>query len=129
MSKFNHKQIVMSVMMTLAAGTMAAQQNKPLDYPVARKVDTVDDYHGQKIADPYRWLEDDNSEETKAWVEAENKVTQDYLATIPFRGRIKQRLEELWNYPKYGSPFHEGKYYYFYNNYFLLYGANQFCYE
>lgn len=102
--------------MTFAAGTLVAQENASLTYPVARKTDTIDDYHGQKVPDPYRWLEDDNSDETKAWVEAENKVTQDYLSTIPFRGKIRQRLEELWNYPRYGSPFREGKYYYFYKN-------------
>lgn len=102
--------------MTFTAGTMVAQQNASLAYPVTRKVDTVDNYHGQQIADPYRWLEDDHSEETKAWVEAENKVTEGYLSSIPFRSKIKQRLETLWNYPKYGSPFREGKYYYFYKN-------------
>lgn len=116
MSKINHKHVAMSVMMTLTAGSLAAQQNAPLAYPVTKKVDTVDDYHGKKIADPYRWLEDDHSAETKEWVDAQNKVTQDYLATIPFRGKIKQRLEALWNYPRYGSPFREGKYYYFYKN-------------
>lgn len=102
--------------MTFTAGTMVAQQNASLAYPVTRKVDTVDNYHGQQIADPYRWLEDDHSEETKVWVEAENKVTEGYLSSIPFRSKIKQRLETLWNYPKYGSPFREGKYYYFYKN-------------
>lgn len=116
MWKSNHKYIIMSAMMIFSAGTLAAQQNASLTYPAARKVDTVDDYHGHKIADPYRWLEDDNSEETKAWVEAENKVTQGYLSAIPFREKIRHRLEELWNYPKYGSPFREGKYYYFYKN-------------
>ncbi|MBK6990640.1 MAG: S9 family peptidase [Chitinophagaceae bacterium] len=78
--------------------------------------DIVEDYHGTKVADPYRWLEDDNSEETKAWVAAQNKVTDDYLATIPFRNNVKKRLEELWNYPKYSSPFKEGEYYYFFKN-------------
>lgn len=116
MSKINHKHVAMSVMMTLTAGSLAAQQNAPLTYPVTKKVDTVEDYHGQKIADPYRWLEDDHSAETGEWVNAQNKVTQDYLATIPFRGKIKQRLEALWNYPRYGSPFREGEYYYFYKN-------------
>ncbi|SIN64822.1 prolyl oligopeptidase family serine peptidase [Chitinophaga niabensis] len=116
MSKINHKHVAMSVMMTFTAGSLAAQQNAPLVYPVTKKVDTVDDYHGKKIADPYRWLEDDHSAETKEWVDAQNKVTQDYLATIPFRGKIKQRLEALWNYPRYGSPFREGQYYYFYKN-------------
>ncbi len=116
MSKINHKHVVMSVMMTFTAGSVVAQQHVPLAYPVTRKVDTVDDYHGKKIADPYRWLEDDHSADTKAWVDAENKVTQAYLATIPFRGKVRQRLEELWNYPRYSSPFREGKYYYFYKN-------------
>ncbi|RPE12098.1 S9 family peptidase [Chitinophaga lutea] len=105
----------MSVMMTIA-GTALAQQQIPLTYPDTRKVDTVDDYHGKKIADPYRWLEDDNSADTKAWVEAENKVTQGYLAAIPFRDKIKKRLEALWNYPRYGAPFREGEFYYFYKN-------------
>lgn len=116
MSKFNHKHFVMSVLMVFSAGSLSAQQNAPLTYPVTRKTDSVDDYHGKKIADPYRWLEDDHSDETAAWVKAENKVTEDYLATIPFRNKIHQRLEALWNYPRYGSPFREGKYYYFYKN-------------
>lgn len=106
----------MSVMMTIAAGAALAQQQIPVTYPDTRKVDTVDNYHGKKIADPYRWLEDDHSDETKAWVTEENKVTQAYLAGIPFRDTIKQRLEALWNYPRYGSPFREGAYYYFYKN-------------
>ncbi len=87
-----------------------------LQYPVTKKGDVVDDYHGTKVADPYRWLEDDNSEETKAWVTEQNKVTQDYLSKIPFRDKVKKRLEELWNYPKYSSPFKEGEYYYFFKN-------------
>ncbi len=68
------------------------------------------------MADPYRWLENDNSEETKEWVTAENKVTHEYLSSIPFRGKVKKRLEEMWNYAKYSSPFKEGDYYYFYKN-------------
>ncbi|HQX97308.1 MAG TPA: prolyl oligopeptidase family serine peptidase [Chitinophagaceae bacterium] len=87
-----------------------------VQYPTTKKSDIVEDYHGTKVADPYRWLEDDNSEETKAWVAAQNKVTDDYLATIPFRNNVKKRLEELWNYPKYSSPFKEGEYYYFFKN-------------
>ncbi|HEX7904789.1 MAG TPA: prolyl oligopeptidase family serine peptidase [Chitinophagaceae bacterium] len=85
-------------------------------YPETKKVDTVTDYFGTKVADPYRWLEDDNSEETKAWVAEQNKVTQSYLSKIPFRDNVKKRLEELWNYPKYSSPFKEGEYYYFFKN-------------
>lgn len=105
----------MSMMMLMGAGTALAQ-HQPLKYPETRKVDTTDNYHGTTIADPYRWLEDDHADDTKAWVDAENTVTQDYLASIPFRGQIKQRLEALWNYPRFGAPFHEGKYYYFYKN-------------
>lgn len=57
-------------------------------YPETKKIDTIDDYHGTKISDPYRWLEDDNSEETKAWVQAQNKITNDYLETIPYRENV-----------------------------------------
>ena len=87
-----------------------------LKYPETKKVTQVDDYFGTKVSDPYRWLEDDNSPETKEWVAAENKVTQDYLSKIPFREQVKQRLTEMWNYPKYSLPFKEGQYYYFYKN-------------
>ncbi len=97
----------------LAASLFSAAQVR---YPETKKSDVVEDYHGTKVADPYRWLEDDNSEETKAWVKEQNKVTNDYLAKIPFRDQVKKRLEELWNYPKYSSPFKEGDYYYFFKN-------------
>src|SRR5882757_9960039 len=79
---------------------MLIAEDAHLAYPVARQVDQVDDYHGVKVADPYRWLEDDNSEETKAWVEAENKVTEGYFAAIPERAQIKERLTKLWNYER-----------------------------
>lgn len=87
-----------------------------LQYPTTKKGETVEDYHGTKVTDPYRWLEDDNSEETKAWVQAQNKVTFDYLATLPQRDKIKKRLEALWNYPRYSSPSKKNEYYYFYKN-------------
>ena len=87
-----------------------------LQYPETKKGQTVEDYHGTKVADPYRWLEDDNSQETKDWVKAQNKVTSDYLATIPNREKIKKRLEELWNYPRYSSPFKKANYYYYFKN-------------
>lgn len=87
-----------------------------LKYPETRKVDQVDNYFGVKVADPYRWLEDDNSAETKAWVEAQNKVTFDYLNTIPQRESIRKRLTELWNYEKYGAPFKRGSKYFYYKN-------------
>ncbi len=85
-------------------------------YPTTKKVDTVDNYFGKKIADPYRWLEDDNSAETAEWVKAENKVTYDYLSKIPFRDNVKKRLTELWNYEKISAPFKHGSNYFFYKN-------------
>src|ERR1041384_7515823 len=88
----------------------------PLTYPVARMTNVVDEYHGVKVADPYRWLEDDNSPETKAWVQAENKVTFGYLQGIPELPAIKQRLTTLWNYERYGVPFQEGGRYFFTRN-------------
>jgi prolyl oligopeptidase len=87
-----------------------------LDYPQTRKGDQVDDYHGAKVADPYRWLEDDNSAETAKWVEAENKVTFAYLDKIPYRAQVKARLEQLFNYPKYQAPFWKGEYLFFAKN-------------
>lgn len=86
------------------------------DYPATKKVDTVDTYFGEEVKDPYRWLEDDRSEETEAWVKSENAVTFDYLSNIPYRDELKERLTELWNYEKVGSPFVEGDYTYFYKN-------------
>jgi prolyl oligopeptidase len=87
-----------------------------IKYPVTKKVDTVDNYFGTKVPDPYRWLENDKSEETAAWVKAENAVTFDYLGKIPFREKIKERLTKIWNFPKYGIPFKQGKHYFFYKN-------------
>lgn len=85
-------------------------------YPQTKKVDTVDTYFGVDVKDPYRWLEDDRSEETAEWVKAENEVTFDYLNKIPFREALKNRLSDLWNYEKVGAPFKEGNYTYFYKN-------------
>ena len=85
-------------------------------YPTTRKTDQVDDYHGTKVADPYRWLEDPDSEDTKAWVEAQNQITFGYLGEIQVREKIKQRLTQLWNYEKYGSPFKEGDRYFYFKN-------------
>ncbi|MBD0346715.1 MAG: S9 family peptidase, partial [Coleofasciculus sp. Co-bin14] len=90
--------------------------SKTFAYPSSRKVDQVDDYHGTTVADPYRWLEDPDSEETKAWVEAQNQVTFGYLGEIPAREQIKQRLTQLWNYERYGIPFKEGNRYFYFKN-------------
>lgn len=100
----------------MAGSVLINAADAQIKYPVTKKTDQLDDYFGTKVADPYRWLEDDNSEATKAWVVEQNTVTTAYLHAIPFRDRIKQRLEEMWNYAKYSSPFKEGKYYYFYKN-------------
>ena len=80
----------------------------PLNYPTTRKADQTDTYHGIEVADPYRWLEDPNSDETAAWVEAQNKVTFGYLNELPGRDRLNARLTELWNYERYGLPFKQG---------------------
>ena len=90
--------------------------DKPLVYPPSTKVDQVDDYHGTKVADLYRWLEDPDSKETKAWIEAQNEVTFGYLGEIPAREQIKQRLTQLWDYEKFGIPFKEGDRYFYFKN-------------
>src|ERR1051326_5829127 len=88
----------------------------PLTYPLTRKTNIVDDYNGVKVADPYRWLEDDNSPETRAWVEAQNKVTSAYFRRLDRLPAIRARLTELWNYERYGVPFKEGGRYFFTKN-------------
>ncbi|MDE6865003.1 MAG: S9 family peptidase, partial [Alistipes sp.] len=99
----------------IGCDSMKTIEHKP--YPVAERGGVVDDYFGTEVPDPYRWLEDDNSDATAAWVEAENAVTFDYLSQIPFRDAIRQRLTELWNYPKEGAPTKYGDWwYYFYND-------------
>lgn len=85
-------------------------------YPVAKKVDTVDTYFGIRVADPYRWMENDTTQETADWVKAENDVTFGFLNNIPYREKVKKRLEALNNYEKVGSPFKQGSYLYFYKN-------------
>jgi len=106
--------LVTSVALLAAAACRKGQER--LSYPVTKKVNQVDDYFGTKVADPYRWLEDDNAPDTKAWVQAENAATFGYLAKIPFHEKIKQRLDEIFNYPSYSSPFRSGEYYFFYKN-------------
>jgi prolyl oligopeptidase len=90
--------------------------NAQIKYPKVLKGDIVDIYHGVKVEDPYQWLEDESKESTKKWIKDENKVTFDYLASIPFRNKVRKKLEELWNYPRYSSPSKKGEYYYFYKN-------------
>ena len=92
------------------------KQIKHLPYPETARGEVVDNYFGTEVPDPYRWLEDDNSEATAAWVAAENAVTEDYLSQIPFRNAIHERLTQLWNYPKEGAPSKHGDWYYYYYN-------------
>lgn len=89
---------------------------QPINYPKTQKVDQVDTYFGTKVSDPYRWLENDDSANVEEWVAAQNKVTFDYLAKIPFRNQIRERLEKIWNYPKYTQPFKVGEKYFFHKN-------------
>lgn len=93
-----------------------SQESIPVTYHQTKKVDTVTNYFGTEVKDSYRWLEDDMSEETGAWVKAQNKTTFGYLDKIPFREELKERLTKLWNYEKVGSPFKEGDFTYFYKN-------------
>jgi len=98
----------------LAAG--AGSLDAAVSYPATRSTNQVDVYHGVTVADPYRWLEDDNSPETRAWVAAQNQVTFDYLKQIPQRDAIHKRMEQLWNYERYSVPFKEGGSYFFTRN-------------
>lgn len=99
--------------MFMLASAAAAQ---PLPYPSTKKSDVTDDYFGTKVADPYRWLEDDNSAETRAWVKAQNEVTFAFLEAIPQRSAIRERLEKLWNYERFGIPFKRGDRWFFTRN-------------
>src|SRR5271169_6864854 len=100
------------VISLLAAGSLAAQAGARLTYPKAKTADQVDDYHGVKVADPYRWLEDADSADTHDWVEAENKLTFSYLDQTPYRGAIRERMTKLWNYERFTVPGqHGGRYF------------------
>ncbi len=96
--------------------TYSIAQQSPVSYPKTAKGQQIDDYFGEKVTDPYRWLEDDNSKETKAWVEEENKLTFDYLSKIPFRENIRKRIGELYNFPRTSAPYKAGKRYFFTKN-------------
>ena len=107
------KKLILMTMATLATTAVSAQG---LQYPKAEKDGTVDEYFGVKVADPYRWLENDTSAQTAAWVEAENKVTNAYLQKIPFRDKLLKRLTELANYEKITAPLKRHDKWYFYKN-------------
>ncbi|MDQ1612373.1 MAG: prolyl oligopeptidase [Pyrinomonadaceae bacterium] len=105
-----------SVAQKSAADGVPSGASKAVAYPAAKKVEQVDDYHGTKVADPYRWLEDLDTADTKAWVEAQNRLTDAYLAEIPARQKIKERLTKLWNFERYGIPYREGNRYFYTKN-------------
>lgn len=109
------KNMLVTLVSALLIMNSCTTQEK-INYPETRKTDTVDVYFGTEVADPYRWLEDDNSAETAEWVKAQNDVTNAYLAKIPFRDQIRERLTGLWNYPRYGVPFHKGNHFFFFKN-------------
>lgn len=115
----NFKDIFASIaggIIVLVFVSCSSDSHKKINYSVTKKGDVVDTIFSTPIPDPYRWLEDDRSDETTAWVKEQNKVTFGYLEKIPYRKQIKERLRELWNYEKYGLPFNEGEYSYFSRN-------------
>jgi prolyl oligopeptidase len=103
------------LIMALALPITLMSQNK-MQYPTTKKGQVTDTYFDTKVADPYRWLEDDRSEETGSWVKEQNRLTYDYLSKIPYRDALKSRLEKLWNYEKISAPFKEGNFTYYYKN-------------
>jgi len=110
-------RFALSVFALASTALLSAQTDPPLVYPKAKTVDQIDDYHGVKVADPYRWLEDTDSADTHAWVQAENKLTFSYLNKIPYRGAIRERLLKLVNYERFFAPEQEGgRYFYEHNN-------------
>src|SRR5437016_14470101 len=97
-------------------GGAEAALGQTIQYPSAHTSAVVDDYHGTPVPDPYRWLEDPDAPDTRAWIEAENRITEAYLAQIPQRYAIRRRLTQLGNYPKYGRPCHTVARYFFFKN-------------
>ena len=121
--KIYHQQVLLSILaLSLLLGSCSEPQlsneneRATFDYPKTVKGNVVDEYFDTRVPDPYRWLEDDMSHETGEWVMAQNKVTQNYLSVIPYREKIRDRIEKLWNYEKVGAPFEEGGFTYFYKN-------------
>src|SRR5579863_397392 len=103
-------------MITFQLPLAAQTDGTPLVYPKAKTVTQVDDYHGAKVADPYRWLENLDASDTRAWIESENKLTSAYIAHIPGREKIRQRLTEIWNYERTSPPEQYGGRYFFTRN-------------
>jgi Serine proteases of the peptidase family S9A len=114
--KMKNASLLAVIVLLTACQKTTKREPITVNYPTTKKVDTVDTYFGNEVQDPYRWLEDDRSAETEAWVKQQNAATFGYLDKIPFREDLKNRLEKLWNYEKIGSPFKEGDYTYYYKN-------------
>lgn len=108
--------LLAGIALSLVACQNNNKKNQKLKYPETKTVDTITNYFGTNVKDPYRWLEDDRSAETESWVEAQNEVTFGYLDQIPYRDSLKQQLTDVWNYEKIGAPFKRGDYTYFYKN-------------
>src|SRR5882672_2269579 len=110
------KLFYLTIAFTLSLPAFSQTGTSKLQYPQTKKGNVADNYFGTTVADPYRWLEDDNSDETKAWVQSENKVTFDYLSKISYRDAIKKRITDLYNYARSTAPYREGAYYFFSKN-------------
>jgi len=111
------KIILLSTLWTgLSVVSAMGQNNNSLIYPKPRKANVTDNYFGTKVPDPYRWMENDTSQEVKEWVQAENKVTETFMYQVPYRKIIHDRLTEIWDYARYTAPIHKGKHYFYYKN-------------
>ena len=118
MKKYCIGILTLNVLIMLSSCNNETKTNgdEPPKYPETKKCDTIDNYFGTAVSDPYRWLEDDFSEETANWVKAQNEVTNNYLSKIPYRENMKNRLKDIMNYPKESAPSKKGDRYFFYRN-------------
>src|SRR6267378_4486921 len=104
------------VMVVLTMPACTPKKLQPNKYPLTKRVDSVDTYYGENVPDPYRWLENDTTKETAEWMKNQNGVTFAYFNGIPYRDKIKKRMEAMYSYERLSAPFKEGDYYYFYKN-------------
>ncbi len=114
--QFSRRPILFSAIAAAALSASPAWLAAQITYPATKKVEHVDTYHGVKVPDPYRWLEDSDSPETAAWVNAENRITSAYFAQIPYRDAVRNRLRQLYDYARYGAPLRRGEYFFFQKN-------------
>lgn len=110
------RTLILITIITITLYIVNLEAQEKILYPQTKKTEQTDTYFGTKVDDPYRWLEETGSAETREWIESQNRVTFGYLEKIPYREKIKERLTEIWDYPKYSSPFKAGEYYFFYKN-------------